>query len=175
VRLRDGRLRLSASDLANFLSCRHLTRLDVASAHGFVRPPVVHDIGAEALAERGIQHEARVLEGFRNQGRTIQDLQSVVGDPQEGVGATVEAMRAGVDVIYQGTLLVGDRLGLPDFLVRANPMSSPDEASLVYEVVDAKLARTAKARAVLQTTFYSLLVGELPSARRRLRGIQPSG
>jgi predicted RecB family nuclease len=30
-----------------------------------------------------------------------------------------------------------------------------------YEVVDAKLARTAKARAVLQTAFYSRLLVEL--------------
>jgi predicted RecB family nuclease len=60
-------------------------------------------------------------------------------------------------VIYQGTL-TGARdatalLGRPDFLVRADLLAAPDGEPRAggrhYEVVDAKLARTAKARAVL--------------------------
>ena len=70
-------------------------------------------------------------------------------------------MRSGVDVIYQAELLSdaeGDQpatLGRPDFLVRAELLAAPDgeprPAGAWYEVVDAKLARTAKARAVLQS------------------------
>lgn len=161
MRFRDGRLWLAASDFTNFLACRHLTRLDAAAAYGLVRAPKYRDVGAQTLEERGIEHETRVLEGFRSRGWTIADLRTASDDRREDAEATVEAMRAGVDLIYQGTLLVGDRMGLPDFLVRANLMDSREEDSLRYEVVDAKLARTAKARAVLQTTWYSALVGEL--------------
>jgi hypothetical protein len=81
---------------------------------------------------------------------------------------------AGAGVIYQGTLTgAGEAttlLGRPDFLVRADPMAAPDGEARPggrhYEVVDAKLARTAKARAVLQTAFYSRLLAEL-------QGIEP--
>jgi hypothetical protein len=37
MRIIDDRVRLSASDVANFLACRHLPRLDLLSARG------VHD------------------------------------------------------------------------------------------------------------------------------------
>ncbi len=56
-------------------------------------------------------------------------------------------------------------LGRPDFLVRADLLGAPDgeprPGELHYEVVDAKLARTAKARAVAQTAFYSHLLAEV--------------
>ena len=70
---------------------------------------------------------------------------------RESADATAAAMRRGADVIYQGTLLVDDRLGLPDFLIRADLLGSELGPDPWYEVVDAKLARSAKARAVLQT------------------------
>ena len=52
-------------------------------------------------------------------------------------------------------------LGRPDFLVRAEMLPTPDGEPRPDgqhdEVVDAKLARMVKARAVLQTAFYSRL------------------
>jgi hypothetical protein len=61
---------------------------------------------------------------------------------------------------YQGTLTGGGPgaalFGRPDFLVRADLLPAPDgeprPGGIHYEVVDAKLARSAKARAVLQET-----------------------
>ena len=55
--------------------------------------------------------------------------------------------------------------GRPDFLVRAElplaPDGEPRPDGIHYEVVDAKLARSAKARAVLQTSFYSHLLADV--------------
>ena len=89
----------------------------------------------------------------------------------EAAQATREAIGSGTDVIYQGVLLgmspdAGTALlGRPDFLVRAGLLAAPDgeprPGELHYEVVDAKLARTAKARAVAQTAFYSHLLAGL--------------
>jgi uncharacterized protein len=49
--------------------------------------------------------------------------------------------------------------GRPDFLVRADLIPASDGEPRPewthYEVIDAKLARSAKARAVMQTSFYS--------------------
>ena len=77
-------------------------------------------------------------------------------------------MDAGADVVYQGVLLVDDPsgiqlLGRPDFLVRSDRVPGADGSatSSRYEVVDAKLARSAKARAVLQALFYSHLLAEV--------------
>ena len=157
----DARLRTAASDVANFVACRHLTLLDLAAADGLISAPKIEDIGAKALAERGLEHERQVIERFRVGGWKVFDQRNSEGDRRREADATAAAMRRGVDVIYQGTLLVDDRLGLPDFLVRADLLDSPMGADPWYEVVDAKLARSAKARAVLQTTFYSELVGEV--------------
>lgn len=161
MRLVEGQLRLTASDYANFLACRHLTRLNLAATHGLVSPRTIHDVGAEALAARGLDHEAHVLRGFRQRGWAVEELGTPDRDRKREAAATAEAVRLGVEVIYQGTLLVKDRLGLPDFLVRGDLLGSPIGDQPTYEVVEAKLARTAKARAVLQTTFYSALIGEI--------------
>lgn len=161
MRIVDGRLRIAASDLANFIACRHLTRLDLAAAHQLVSPPIFYDVGAQALEERGYEHERQILHGFRARGWTVEDQGTSERDRKREAAATVAAMRRGVDVVYQGTLLVDDRLGLPDFLVRADLLGSPVVDDPWYKVVDAKLARSAKARAVLQTAFYSALAGEV--------------
>lgn len=165
MKITDSRLRISASDLANFVACRHQTRLDLAAAHKLVSSPSIDDLGAEALAQRGDEHEAQVLNDFRAQGWTVEDLSTHERDRQHGADATVAAMHRGVDVIYQGTLLADHRLGLPDFLVRADLLNTPFGHAPGYEVIDAKLARSAKARAVLQTSFYSELLAGVQDAK----------
>jgi predicted RecB family nuclease len=161
VRIVDGRLRVAASDVANFVACQHLTRLNLAAAHRLVTAPTVKDLGAEVLEERGREHESEILESFRNRGWEVHDPRTGSGDPMQEADATAAAIRSGAKVIYQGTLLVDDRVGLPDFLIRADLLGAPTGPAPYYEVVDAKLARSAKAQAVLQTAFYSELVGEV--------------
>ena len=53
--------------------------------------------------------------------------------------ATLQAMRDGVDVIYQAVLLGDRRLGYADFLRRVEKPS--DLGAWSYEVWDTKLAR----------------------------------
>ena len=65
MRITDEAVSFSPSDVANFLACRHLTRLDLLSARGELRPTFVKDIGFENLIERGEAHEKSVLERFR--------------------------------------------------------------------------------------------------------------
>ncbi len=174
MKITEGRLRLAASDVANFLACQQLTLLDLRAARGELRPPRQVDLGFEDLVRRGEEHERAVLARFRADGHEVADLRGTQ-DPAE---ATAEAVRGGVAVIYQATLtgdgLTGDggRLfGRPDFLVRADLLAAPDgegrPAGPHYEVVDAKLARTAKARAVLQAAFYSRLLAGLQGTEPR--------
>jgi uncharacterized protein len=174
VKIIGGRLRLSASDVANFLACQHLTRLDLRWARGELHPPVAFDIGFQTLVERGAAHERDVLDLFRAEGRqvvTIGDGPEAAGAEAAGAEATAEAIRGGAEVIYQGVLVRGQTgdepglLGRPDFLVRADLIAAPDgeprPERTHYEVIDAKLARSAKARAVAQAAFYSQLLADL--------------
>ena len=169
------RLRLSASDVANFVACQHRTRLDLLAARGALRRVREFDLGFQDLVRRGEAHELTVLERFRADGRSITEINQ--RPDADAARATREAIGSGTDVIYQGVLLGASPdagtalLGRPDFLVRAGLLAAPDEeprpGELHYEVVDAKLARTAKARAVAQTAFYSHLLAALQGVRPR--------
>lgn len=48
---------LSASDIANFLACQHLTNLDRAEAAGEIRRPFFPDPGLALLQKLGLKHE----------------------------------------------------------------------------------------------------------------------
>ena len=165
MKITEGRVRLAASDVANFLACRRLTQLDLLRARGELRPPREFDIGFQDLVRRGEVHERAVLERFRADGLDVVDV-SGAQDIRGGAGATREAIQAGAGIVYQGTLAAGAPgaalFGRPDFLIRAELLPAPDGEprpdGVHYEVVDAKLARSAKARAVLQTAFYSHLL-----------------
>ena len=63
MKFADDRLRLSASDVANFVACQHLTRLDLLKARGILRQPREFDIGFQDLVKRGEAHEVTVLAG----------------------------------------------------------------------------------------------------------------
>ena len=47
----------SATDVANFLACHHLLKLDRAQATGEIKKPFFHDPGIELLRELGARHE----------------------------------------------------------------------------------------------------------------------
>jgi uncharacterized protein len=168
MKLQIGDLRLSASDVSNYLACRHLTQLDRLAAEGRLRPDEVFDVGFEKLVARGERHEANVLGQFQADGLEVVEIPDMA--EEEAVAATGDAVRAGAQVIYQGVLRGGmsnggpPLLGRPDFLTRAELLPRPAGDDVMpegYEVLDAKLARTAKARAVLQSAFYSQLLAEL--------------
>ncbi len=174
MRIIDERVRLSASDVANFLACRHLTRLDLLRARGAITPPRAYDAGFEDLVRRGEQHEKEVLQGFRDRGLHVVEITVERQNVDLGGAVTAAALSSGVDVIYQAVLTRDPTdgqprlLGYPDFLVRANLLNAPDSeprpdvnGGSGYEVIDAKLARTAKGRAVAQTAFYSQLLADL--------------
>ena len=74
MKIIGDRLRLSASDVANFLACQHLTRLDLLKARGVLAPPHAFDVGFQDLVVRGEAHERTVLDQFRVEGREIVEI-----------------------------------------------------------------------------------------------------
>jgi uncharacterized protein len=150
----DGLL-FSASDLLNFMGCRHSTALDLRR---LTDPMVVapSDPMADLLAHKGIEHERAYLETLRRSGRSVGELDEKAPLEQR-VARTREAMRDGVDIIYQGALLRAPWQGYSDFLERVERPSLLGPWS--YEVLDTKLARGAKPKHVIQLSVYSTLLG----------------
>lgn len=160
---RNGCLNLSPSDLNNFLECEHLTGLDLAVAQDeLVRPAVVNQ-QAELIRRKGDEHEKAFLASVRAAGKDVVCVERGTGFSQ-AAAATEEAMRRGVEVIYQATFVADEWLGSADFLERVDRPSAL--GSFSYEVADTKLARTAKPYFLLQLSFYSEQVG-------RIQGVLP--
>ena len=168
MQLIDGRVVYSATDLVGFLECRHLANLERASTAGYIKRPMREDPVLDRIAQRGLEHEARFLEGLSAEGVRVTNVErnetlTAVERIARGRDATLEAMRGGADVIYQAVLFDGRRLGYADFLRRVERPSALGEWS--YEVWDTKLARHAKASAVLQLCMYSDLLEALQGRR----------
>ena len=102
MRVHDGRLSVSPTDLSTFLSCRHKAGLDLAVATEQLAAPEWTDPHATLLAERGEEHESRYVESLRLQGLTVADLSDV--DRNESAELTRRALQEGVDVVVQATL-----------------------------------------------------------------------
>jgi len=149
---------------ANFLACHHLLTPDRAQAAGQIKKPFFHDPGIELLRKLGAKHEQAYLRHLADaQGREIAEIPTNVSQA-EAVARTVDALRRGVSVVYQGTFQHGPWHGRSDFLFRVQKPSFLGGWS--YEPVETKLARSTKAGALIQLCFYSDLLSQI-------QGVQP--
>lgn len=172
----DGRPVFAATDLVGFLACAHRLALERAMLAELVPKPMRKDPAMDRIAMRGDQHEARYLadleaQGLRivsidKDGSAVAPLSGEVPVPvpydagprlREAAAETIEAMRSGADVVYQGTFFNGRWRGHADFLLRRD--HAPDEPDSAfgpwhYEVADTKLARHVTAGAILQICSY---------------------
>src|SRR2546428_3928839 len=161
MRFVDGTPVYSPSDLTGYLACDHLLTLELRAMVGELERPERDDPELAVLAKRGLEHETRYLEKLRSEGKTV----AIIGaDPEQLASSglsrlrelhelTVAALHEGRDVIYQGAFFDGRWQGFADFLLRVEQPSRLGGFS--YEVADTKLARHAKAAALLQTCAYS--------------------
>src|SRR5438445_7277599 len=152
----EGQLIVSPSDLTGFLECEHLTQQELSAARGEIARPERDDPMLDMLSRRGLEHEGKHLAEFRAKGLKIVEFgfpQGTTADLIEAHMDTVGQMKLGADIIYQGTFFDGRWRCHPDFLIRVDRPSKLGDYS--YEVADAKLARKAKAAAVLQCCVYS--------------------
>ncbi len=158
-----GNLFYSASDMANFLDCRHLTTLDLNNLETPL-PKTEDDALTKLIQEKGFHHEEEYLKLLMHAGAHVVDLKSESLDLNESVRTTVEAMRQGFEVIYQACLLSEPFLGYADFLRRVERPSR--FGSYSYEVVDTKFAINPKAKNIIQLCFYSYML-------EKIQGIPP--
>ena len=138
-----GHLLLSATDLVNFLGCRHSTYLDLRDLTDPVKISQP-DAATILVFEKGIEHEQRHLTSLKARGLNVVMASREGGDITQRAAVTEQAFRSGADVIYQAALIVPPWLGYTDFLERVNEESSLGSWS--YEALDTKLSRTAKCK-----------------------------
>lgn len=154
----------SPTAIADFLACRHLTTLNRAEAAKQIRRPYFPDPGLELLIRLGQAHEQNYLTRISQEARDIEKI-PIDGSRRDAALKTLKAIRAGTDVIYQPTFLDDqDSYGRADFLLRVDKPSNLGQFS--YEVVETKLARSTKVRAIIQLCFYSDLLS-------RIQGVVP--
>ena len=155
----DSLLLISASDLVGFQACEHLTEMDWQATQDAAlraRRDELDDSG-KLITQRGIQHEKAHLANLVAQGLRVVDISVLAKSNEAKAAHTLQAMRQGVDVIYQATLMDGDLIGHADFLMRVDGQSSACGAWR-YEVADTKLARSPQAKFLVQLAFYSRLL-----------------
>lgn len=161
-KLKDG-IAYSASDLVNFLECEHLTGLDLIDLETPL-PRTEDSDEAKLIQDKGHQHEARFVEALKTQHGSFVDIAGLGGNLEQKVAATLAAMREGVEIIYQATLRDGNLIGHADFLRKV--LRPSNLGSYSYEVLDTKLARTSKAKFIVQLGFYSALLA-------KAQGVEP--
>src|SRR6266700_1347061 len=137
---------LSATDLANHLSCPHLTTLDLRLANGDVAAPTWNNPHLRVLQQRGLEHEKAYIESLRTRGFAILDLS---GDADGK--ATLEAMKSGAQAIVQAGFASGDWRGRADVLLRVEQLEKATRlGDWSYAVVDCNLACQPNAQPLLQ-------------------------
>src|SRR5215472_5049524 len=101
MKLRGDRPLFFATDLTNFLACRHLMALERLAAHDLAKRPFFDDPMLEILRERGLDHERAYVQHLAHSGRTVVEI-----DKQSPVAfdKTMSAMQDGIEVVVQARL-----------------------------------------------------------------------
>lgn len=154
----NGIIYLSASDLVGNLSCDHLSALDLQVVAGALKKPEYYDPLLEILRERGIRHEQDYIEHLKSLEHEVSFIEGE-GINDKTVDATLNAMRAGKDIIVQAALRHERWTGRADILRRISAPSSLGNWS--YEIIDTKLARETKGGSVLQLCLYADLLSHM--------------
>ena len=157
----NHQLLYSPSDLVTFLGCHHASFLDIKALSGGMNKAEVNTTG-QLLQRKGLEHEAAYLQQLKDEGKSVVEIPKD-RNLQDRAQLTLEAMHSGADVIYQAVFFTAPWRGDADFLIKRDTSSSLGDFS--YEVLDAKLARTAEPKHIMQLCVYSELLTELQGLR----------
>ncbi len=160
MKLADGNLWLSPSDLGSFAACEHLAQLELQAALGEIERLELESPFEELRKRKGDAYERAFLESLRAGGRQVVELG--LGEDYDFEAAflrTAEEMRAGTELIYQAVLVDDGWRGIADFLERIEEPS--DLGGWSYQALDTKLARHPRPSHVLQLCFYSQAIGRV--------------
>lgn len=147
----------SASDLTEAVDCEYavLRRLDYLLGRAAAAEGTADRLGAH-IAALGDRHEQRILDRYRQHSRVAipAKVQGKVtaASATAAAQAAVQAFASDADVVYQPAFFDGEFFGYADFVERTDRG---------WVICDAKLARSAKPRALLQLGAYAEQLGAL--------------
>ncbi len=148
---------LTASDFYYFIQCPHwpyYNRFATPEEQTLRREM---GEGEKRRLEHGVAHEAEIARRLLDTHKLYEV--AVTFDPVKDGAATLELMRQGVPLIYQGTLTVGDWTGRPDLLERQTGESHL--GAWFYVPVDIKSTHALEKYQKLQLIFYATLLEKL--------------
>ncbi len=153
----NNQILFSASDLTFFAECPHRTWLDRLHLDSPMEK-AEDDEQSKLVQAKGFEHEAEFFAQLKTQYEDCIEIDQKLSLDQR-VSATSDALKTGAKVVYQAALKRGNMLGNADFLLRTD--SNDEGEAWEYEVADTKLARSTKAKFILQLCFYSDLLSDL--------------
>jgi predicted RecB family nuclease len=159
VDLRSDKPTFYASDLTNFVGCRHLTVLERLAAHKLVKRPFVDDPMLEMLRERGLAHEQEYVRRLARSGKRVVEIARSGASALDG---TLAALHDGADVVVQARLESGGWAGWADVLLRVEGKSR--FGAWKYEPVETKLAKATRGATLIQLCLYADLLTEMQGA-----------
>ncbi len=158
---------ITATDLYNFKKCAYRPFMDYNGDPSL--KVEIHPL-IKLLWDAGIQYETQVIESYQRD-HPDQSFRSM--SPEQPVSEaladdTIKAMRDGVDIIYQGVLISGNKVGRPDLLLKTQGASSLGEHH--YYPMDIKFTREDatwdddKEKVVMEQFWQVYFYGELLDA-----------
>lgn len=148
---------LTASDYYRFLNCPHwpyYERFATEDEKTYRREATDAEIKRQ---EDGVLHEKEVI------GKLFEDQVVIEAemsrDPEKDMEATLELMRQGAPLIYQGTITHEDWTGRPDLLKKVEGESQL--GAWHYVPVDIKSAHNVQKYHRLQLMFYAVILEQL--------------
>lgn len=145
---------LTASDYYRFLQCPHWPYYERHALPEEKNQKRQFTKSEEQRMEDGLLHEQDVIKGLFGDQEIVEVPRTM--DPEKDCEATIELMKKGVPLIYQGTLTHDDWTGRPDILRRV------EGESLLgvwhYEPLDIKSSHNLERYHRLQLMFYAVLL-----------------
>jgi len=165
-------LKYTPTDLSNYINCKHLNELNKKEAKGEIEAPELRrNTVLRTLIEKGISFEKEYLEELRSQDLSIEEIER---EDHQAEAKTIDAMKRGVDVVFQARLKTERWSGFADFLIKVDKKSELGEWS--YEVWDTKLATETKAGTILQIGLYTQRVAAIQGLEPEYMGVvKPDG
>lgn len=108
----------SPSDLVTFLECNHASYLDQKPQSERMGKTELSTID-QLLQKKGLEHEVSYLQLLKNEGKIVVEIPKD-RNLNDRAALTVDAMKSGADVIYQGVFCAAPWRGDADFLIKCN-------------------------------------------------------
>ncbi len=145
---------LTATDFYRFIQCPHWPYYERFATDEEKRLKRELTESERLRLENGVAHEKDVVVKLF-EGQPVLEA-PLVKDPEKDFESTLELMKSGAPLIYQGTLTDGDWTGRPDLLERRDGESR--FGNWFYVPVDVKSSHALEKYQKLQLLFYATLL-----------------